>query len=230
MPTKLPSLKEMVEAGVHFGHKKQRSNPRFKKYIFCLRDGVHIINLEKTEELLEEALEFLTQVAKSGKTILFVGTKKQVKKAVEEAAKKTGMPYVTERWLGGMLTNFETVRKSIKHLNNLEAKKTSEEYKGFTKHEKNKIDEEIEKLHKNFDGIIKMEKQPDALFIVDAEEEYNAVNEARKMKIPVAAICDTDTNPDKVNFPIPANDDAVKSVELMVNLIGDAVLDAKNSK
>jgi len=227
MPANIPTLEEMIKVGAHFGHKRQRSYPKAKKYIFCQRDGIYIINLEKTQELLKSALEFLTLSAKHGKTILFVGTKKQAKKIVEESAKKVGMPYVTERWLGGTLTNFATVRRSIKYLHELEDKKSSEEFKAFTKHERTKIEEEIKKLHKVFDGILKMEKLPDLMFVLDASKENNAVQEAIKKEIPVVAICDTNANPDIIDYPVIANDEAVKSIEMMVNLITEAVLEGK---
>lgn len=227
---KLPTLKEMVEAGVHFGHKRERSCPKAKKYVFCLRDGIFIIDLEKTSDLLKSALEYLEKSAKEGKTILFVGTKNLAKKTVTESAKKSGMPYMTERWLGGTLTNFETIRRSIKYLKDIEDKKNSEEYNNYTKHEKAKLDEEIEKLHRTFDGIIAMDKLPDVLFVFDAEEESNAVKEAKKRNIPIVAVCDTNANPDLVDYPIIANDEALKSIELIMNLVTDAVLEGKKGK
>lgn len=225
---KLPTIEEMFEAGVHFGHKKERSHPRSKKFVFTIRNGIFVINLEKTLDLLKEAMEYLSKISKEGKTILFVGTKRQTKKIVEEVAKKCGMPYVSYRWLGGTLTNFETVRKSIKHLEELEKEKESEEYKVYTKKEKLKLDEEITKLHQTFDGILEMKNMPDCLFVVDAAEEDNAINEARIKEIPVVAVCDTNANPNKVDFPIPANDEAAKSIEMMVNLAQEAILDSKN--
>ena len=228
MSVKLPTLKEMIEAGIHFGHKRERSYPKAKKYIFGLRDGIYIIDLEKTSELLESALSFLTKTVGEGKTILFVGTKKQAKKSVEESAKKTGMPYMTERWLGGTLTNFETVRRSIKHLSGLEDKKNIEEYKTYTKHERAKLEEEVAKLHRVFDGIIKMEKMPDVVFVFDTAKEDNAVKEAIKKGIPIVGICDTNANPELIDYPIIANDEALKSVELIINLITDAVMEGKN--
>lgn len=227
---KLPTLKEMVEAGLHFGHKRERSNPKAKKYIFCLRDGIFIIDLEKTSVLLESALNFLTKSAKEGKKILFVGTKKLAKKAVEESAKKTEMPYMTERWLGGTLTNYETVRCSIKYLKDIENKKDSDEYQSYTKHEKAKLDEKIKKLHNTFDGILSMDKLPEVLFIFDAEEESNAVKEAIKKNIPIVAVCDTNSNPDLVDYPIIANDEASKSIQLIMNLVTEAVLEGKKGK
>lgn len=227
---KLPTLEEMIEAGVHFGHKKQRSYPKAKKYIFGLREGINIIDLEKTVESLEVALEYIKKNAKAGKTILFVGTKSQAKSIVEEAAKKVGMPYVTERWLGGTLTNYETIRKSIKHLEDLEKNKKSEEYEKLTKKEKLDIEEEIIKLHKIFDGILNLKGMPDIMFVADAAEDYNAVNEAIVKEIPIVAVCDTNANPDKIDYPIPANDDAVKSIEMIVNLVRDAVAEGKEGK
>lgn len=229
MAVKLPSLEEMLNAGVHFGHKKQRSYSKAKKYIFCLRDGINVIDLEKTQILLKEALDYLTKSTKEGKVILFVGTKRQAKKIVEDAAKKTGMPYITHRWMGGMLTNFETVRKSIKKLEELEKKKSSDEYSALTKQEKAKIEEEVLKLHKIFDGIINMDKMPDILFIVDAVHEDIAVLEALTKEIPIVAICDTDANPDRIDYPIIANDDAVKSLQMIIGLVENAILEGKSA-
>ena len=230
MSPTMPKLKEMIQAGMHFGHKRQRSYPKAKRYIFCIRDGIYIINLEETVKQLETAIDYVNKLAKSGKTILFVGTKKQGQKIMEEAAKKCEMPYMTKRWLGGTLTNFETIRKRIKYLNELERKKETEEYKDLTKQEKLIIDEEAAKLHSIFDGIFKMEKMPDALFVLDAAEEDNAIKEAIIKEIPVIAICDTNSNPDIIDYPIVANDEAVKSIEMIVNLVADAILEGKKEK
>lgn len=226
----LPTLEEMLKVGVHFGHKKQRSHPKAKKNIFCLREGIYVIDLGKTQELLKRALDYFSKVTKEGRTILFVGTKKQAKRIVEEAAKKVNMPYITHRWLGGTLTNFETVRKNIKHLEELEKKKESEEYQYFTKKEKLKLDEEIAKLHQIFDGIIEMKKLPDCLFVVDAVEEDIAIKEANKKGIPIVAICDTNANPEKVDYPIPANDEALKSIEMMVGLVAEGILEGRKNQ
>lgn len=226
----IPTLEEMLKAGVHIGHKKERSYPKSKKYTFCVREGVYVIDLEKTQEMLKAAAEFLTKSVKEGKNILFVGTKRQIKSIVENVAKEAGMPYISERWLGGTLTNFETVRRNIKHLEELENLKKSDEYKNYTKHEKLKIDEEIEKLNKIFAGILKMDKLPDILFVVDSVEEENAVKEAIKKEIPIVAVCDTNANPDIIDYPIPANDDALKSVELIVKFIGNVIKETKKMK
>jgi len=224
---KLPTLVEMLDAGVHFGHKKQRSYPRARKYTYCLRDGIYVINLDLTLEKMQEALDFLSKSANEGKTILLVGTKNQAKSVIVETAKKTEMPYVSNRWLGGTLTNFETIRKSIKYLEELEKLVGSDEFKAFTKNERMKTEKEIKKLHHTFDGILTLSKLPDVLFALDAKEEDIAIAEAIKKNIPVVAVCDTDADPDKVDYPIPANDDALKSIEMIVNLIGEAIIEGK---
>ncbi|OGD66632.1 30S ribosomal protein S2 [Candidatus Berkelbacteria bacterium RIFCSPHIGHO2_12_FULL_36_9] len=223
----LPTLEEMMDAGVHFGHKKQRSHPKSKKNIYCLRDGIYVIDLEKTQKLLETALGFLTDSIREGKTILLVGTKKQVQGLIQEVGQKTSMPYICNRWLGGTLTNFETIKKSIKYLEELERKKDSEEFKALTKNERMKIEKEIQKLHQTFDGILNMNKMPDVMFVVDAKNEDIAILEAVKKEIPLVAICDTDANPDKIDYPIPANDDAVKSLKMIIKLVEGAILEGK---
>lgn len=225
----MPTLIELLEAGVHFGHKKERSHPKMKNYIFSIREGVYIIDLDKTRELLKEALDFLKKQAEEGKTILFVGTKRQAKDLVEKTAINSGMPYVTHRWLGGTLTNFETVSKSIKELESLEAKIKSPEYEALTKKEKKVINDRIEKLQMVFGGIREMKNLPDVVLVIDAHREKLAVDEASKMGIKVVALADTDANPEKIDYLIPSNDDAAKAVELVMNEVS-SVLGVKKGK
>lgn len=214
MPT--PTLTELLEAGAHFGHKKERSHPRAKKFTFTIRDGVYVIDLEKTVEQLKLSIDYLQKALQDGKTILFVGTKRQAKEAVKKTAESLGMPYITERWLGGMLTNFETISKNLKQLEKLEELVKSEDFQKFTKKERRRIEEKIAKILVVFSGLRKMNKLPDVLFIVDAAKESVAVAEARKMNIPIIGICDTNANPDLINWPIPANDDSEKALQLIL--------------
>lgn len=216
-------LKQLLEAGCHFGHQSRRWNPAMSKYIYSTRDKVHIFDLAKTKEGLEKACEFLRGVVKGGGTILFVGTKRQAKEIVTEAAKKAGMPYVTERWLGGMLTNFNQAGKSLRRLKDLKEQKERGELKKYTKKEQLLLDREIAKLERFFGGISQMARMPDAVFVVDTHKEEVAVKEANIMKIPVVGIVDTNGDPDLVDYVIPANDDAVKSIELVVNEITEAI-------
>ena len=220
---KVPSLSEMLEAGVYFGHKKERSHPRAKSFIYTLRNGVYVINLEMTQELLAEALKFLEKTASEGKTILFVGTKPQAKELIKKTAEELQMPYVTFRWLGGTLTNFETIKKNIDSLKKLEEEVSSEEFKKLTKKEKALKQEKLDKMHKVLDGISSLKKLPDALFIIDTNHERIAVSEARKKEIPTVGICDTNSNPDIIDYPIPSNDDAVSAIEMILKLVADAI-------
>jgi small subunit ribosomal protein S2 len=220
---KTPTLKELFENKLHFGHKKEYSDPRAKQYIFGIRDGVYIIDLEKTLLELNKALEFLAKMVKENKTILFVGSKKQAKGVIEKVAKNAKMPYISWRWLGGTLTNFETIQKNIKRLESLEEQTKPENSDKFSKKDLTKMKKELEKMKKFFDGIRALKKLPDCLFVVDAVYEKNAVAEANKLKIPVVAICDTNANPKIIDFPIPANDEANSSVEFIVNLVGEAI-------
>jgi small subunit ribosomal protein S2 len=219
----MPNLMEMLEAGVHFGHKKERSHPRAKDYIFTLREGIYVIDLEKTLSMLEDAVNFLKKEASLGKTILFLGTKRQAKDIIKNIAEKTNMPYVTKRFLGGTLTNFETIQKNITQMENLEAKMKAPEFEELTKKEKKIITDKHQKLFITYDGIRSMKKMPDVLFVIDAGKEALAIAEANKMEIPVVAITDTDANPDKISYPIPANDDAPKSIDLIMKIIEEAI-------
>jgi len=223
----MPTLTELLEAGTHFGHKKEKSFPRAKQFTYTIRDSVYIINLEKTLEQLEEAIKYLKKEISSGKTVLFLGTKMQAKEAVKKIATNLNMPYMTERWPGGMLTNFETIYKSLKTLADLEAQVKSPEFSAFTKKERKRIEEKISKLNSVFDGIKDLKKVPDILFVVDTAKESVGVLEARKINIPIVGICDTNANPDLIDIPIPANDDSQNSIKLILENIEEGVKENK---
>jgi small subunit ribosomal protein S2 len=214
---------EMLEAGVHFGHLKRKWNPNMAPYIFMERNGIHIIDLYKTQAKLEEAAKAMKQIAKSGRRILFVATKKQAKDIVAEMAKKVNMPYVTERWPGGMLTNFATIRKAVRKMAAIDKMMTTSSWKNLSKRERLQVTRERAKLEKNLGSIADMARIPAALFIVDINKEKIAVAEARKLNIPIFAMVDTNTDPNLVDFPIPANDDASKSIALILNVVTSAV-------
>jgi small subunit ribosomal protein S2 len=221
------TIKDLLEAGVHFGHQTRRWNPKMKDYIFGERNGIYIIDLQKTHRLLQDALQFAQDVALQGRTILFIGTKRQAQEAVAEEAQRCGMPYVTERWLGGLLTNFTTVRRSLERLRDLEgtldgALDTQRER--LTKKELARLEKERVKLEKNLSGIKTMKTVPDTVFVIDTRREAIAVAEARKLKIPVIGILDTNCDPDEVDVPIPGNDDALRAIRLFAGRIADAVL------
>ncbi len=220
-------MKELLEAGVHFGHQAKRWNPKMGKYIFTKRMGIHIIDLQKTVKAAEKAYEFIFDYASKGKTILFVGTKKQARKSVEEAAQKCEMPYVTLRWLGGMLTNFPTIRKSIDKLKRLEKILDSEDKGNLIKKEILTLTREKTKLENVFNGIKNMTKLPDALFIVDTSKEEIAVHEAKNLGIPIIGIVDTISDPTTIDYPIPGNDDAIRAISLFANMAADAVIEGK---
>ncbi len=224
---KTPTILELLQAGVHFGHQKGRWHPKMKPYIFTERNGVHIIDLEKTIELLEKAAEFASKVAKNGGVILFVGTKKQGQKIIEKYAKESGMPFITERWVGGLFTNYATVSKLIKKLRSLKEQRDSGALAKYTKKEQVMIGKEIERLHKMVGGLENMTKMPEAVFILDVKKEKTAVAEARKRKVPIIAFCDTNINPEILTYPIPANDDAVNSIELIIKVIAEAIKEGK---
>jgi len=210
------TIKQMLEAGVHFGHQTRRWNPKMKRFIFGERNGIYIINLEITLSALERALTFLKEIALSGRDILWVGTKKQAKQSLSEAAVSCGMPYVNERWLGGMLTNFDTVRKSIRRLDTIDKMEEDGSFEFVSKKEVGSLKKEREKLKKNLEGIRKMRKLPEAVFVIDSNNEEIAVREARKLGIPVVALIDTNCNPDVIDYPIPGNDDAIRAVKLFL--------------
>ncbi len=228
------TFEELLDAGCHFGHLKRKWNPNMAPYIFMERNGIHIIDLYKTQAKMDEAANALCQLAKSGKRILFVATKKQAKDVVSELAQKVNMPYVTERWPGGMLTNFATIRKAVKKMTGIDKMITSDAFKSLSKREKLQIEREREKLEKNLGSIADLSRLPSALFVVDIMKEHIAVAEARKLNIPTFAIVDTNTNPNLIDFPIPANDDASKSIALivgkMVEAIEEGINERKNNK
>jgi small subunit ribosomal protein S2 len=218
-------LTDLLNAGSHFGHLTRRWNPKMKPFIFMERNGIHIIDLKKTQELLEAACSAMTQIVGDGKRVLFVGTKKQASIVVEEEAKRCNQFYVADRWLGGMLTNFTTIRKSVKRLTNIEKMESDGTYDKITKKETLVLDREKEKLHKVLSGVVEMTRLPGALFVVDIKKEEIAVAEARRLGIPVFAIVDTNCDPLMVDYPIPANDDAIKSIQTITRLIADAAIE-----
>jgi small subunit ribosomal protein S2 len=221
--SKTPDLMTMLKSGVHFGHQQAKRHPKMEPYIFTQKSGFHIINLELTQEKLVEALEFVKKVVTNGGTILFLGTKKQAQPIITKYAKECGMPYITERWLGGTLTNFPEIKKLIKKYIDLKKKKQTGQLDKYTKKEKLEFDREIEKLDKIVGGIETLTKTPDAVFICDIKKEKTALKEAISKNIPIVAMCDTNTDPTKVTYPIPANDDAVKSIEMFTSLVAEAV-------
>jgi len=223
-------MKELLEAGVHFGHQTKRWNPKMKEYIFGQRNGIYIIDLGKTVKLFREALEFVTNLAAEGRTILFVGTKRQAKDVIAEEAQRCGMYYVNERWLGGLLTNFATIQRSLGRLRDLEAMSTDGRYDTLSKKEIARNEKERKKLQKNLEGIRGMSRLPDAVFIVDSKKEQIAVDEARKLKIPVIGIVDTNCDPDEVDFIVPGNDDALRAIRLFASKIAEAVMSGRGMK
>lgn len=220
-------ITQLVEAGAHFGHLTRRWNPKMKPYIFMEKNGIHIIDLKKTQKYLVEAAEELTKHVAEGKKVLFVGTKKQAKNVIETEARRCGQNWVSERWLGGMLTNFATIRKSVKRLSNIEKQETDGTFDKITKKERLFLTREKDKLKKVLEGVETMSKLPGALFIVDIKKESIAVQEAHRLNIPVFAIVDTNCDPDVVDYLIPANDDAVKTIEIITNYMADAVLEGE---
>ncbi|MBE0650199.1 MAG: 30S ribosomal protein S2 [Bacteroidales bacterium] len=224
------SFEEMLEAGVHFGHLRRKWNPNMAPYIFMERNGIHIIDLYKTQAKMEEAANAMKQIAKSGRKILFVATKKQAKDIVADTVKKINMPYVTERWPGGMLTNFATIRKAVRKMNSIDKMMTTSSWKNLSKRERLQVTRERAKLEKNLGSIADMSRIPAALFIVDINKEKIAVAEARKLNIPTFAITDTNTDPTLIDFPIPANDDASKSISLILNVVVSAITDGLSER
>jgi len=217
-------IRQLLEAGVHFGHQTKRWNPKMKKFIFGERSGIYIIDLQQTAQRLKAACEFLKDLASKGKFALFVGTKKQAKEVVGFEGSRCGMFYVNERWLGGTLTNFETVRKSVKRLHEMEALRAPESSAALSKKERSTLDKEIARLTKKLSGIVQMKNLPSVLIVVDPKKEENAVAEARRLDIPVIALLDTNCDPEDIDFPIPGNDDALKSIKFVVSLLADNVL------
>ncbi|HEV2826273.1 MAG TPA: 30S ribosomal protein S2 [Pyrinomonadaceae bacterium] len=222
-------MKELLEAGVHFGHQVRRWNPKMKEYIFGERNGIYIIDLQKTQRMFRDALAFVsTAIAEDkGKTVLFVGTKRQAQDAVREEAERAGQYYVNQRWLGGLLTNFQTVQKSIKRLKDLEAMQTDGRYEKLTKKERIKLDREREGLNKNLSGIKSMNRLPDIVFIIDVRKEEIAVAEANRLGIPIVAVVDTNCSPEGIDYVIPGNDDALRAVRLFASRIADSIVEGQ---
>ncbi|MFN8555870.1 MAG: 30S ribosomal protein S2 [Dehalococcoidia bacterium] len=221
----LVSMKQLLEAGVHFGHQTRKWNPRMRRFIFTERNGIHIIDLQQTVQRLGSAYDFVRDLVANGGTVLFVGTKKQAQEAIETEAKRAGMPYVNNRWLGGTLTNFQTIQSRIDHLVRLENARARGDFEVLPKKEQLKIDEEIVRLNRHFGGIKEMTRIPTAMFIVDPPKERNAVMEALRMKVQIVAMCDTNSDPDEVDYPIPSNDDAIRAVKLLTGKMADACLE-----
>jgi small subunit ribosomal protein S2 len=223
----LPSIVEMLQAGVHFGHQVSRWHPKMKPYIFTQRNGVHVINLEKTRQILAETLETVKKMASEGKVILFVTTKPQAKEIVKSAAEKCGTPYLTTRWIGGMITNFKEIQKLINKYNRLTAEKESGELEKYTKKEQLDIAKQLEKMGLYLGGLKELKKLPDVIFVPALQREKTAVTEAGKVGVEIVGVCDTNANPEKANYIIPANDDGVRSIEMIVNLVSEAVSEGK---
>ncbi len=220
-------IKELLEAGVHFGHKTSRWNPKMKKFIFGERSGIYIIDLEKTEECINKARDFLLEITSKGEIVLFVGTKRQAQEVVHQEALRCGMYYVTERWPGGMLTNYGTIKKSINRLKEIENMRENGIFDKLTKKEVAHLEKELSKLKKNFSGIAQMERMPKAIFIVDTKKEETAVMEANRLSIPVIGLIDTNSNPDLIVYPIPGNDDATKSIHTVTKLLADSIIEGR---
>jgi len=220
---KIPSLDELAEAGVHLGHCSNKRAPEMEPYICGLKSTIHIIDLEKTAQKLEEALNFLCQKISEGATVLFVGTKPSAKDTIKKYAEANGIPYINQHWLGGTLTNFSSILKLIENLNKMNQEKEQEKWEKYTKKERLQMDREIERLERMVGGIKNLNKKPEVIYLIDLQREKTAIKEAKRCKIPVIAMVDTNSNPNLVNWPIPANDDAIKSIELITKKISEAV-------
>ena len=224
------AMKQLLEAGVHFGHQTRRWDPKMAEYIFQARNGIHIIDLQKTSKKLDEAYSFMKEQAEEGKTVLFVGTKKQAQECVKEAAEKSGMYYVDQRWLGGILTNFGTIRKRIDRLNELETMQEDGTFDVLPKKEVIILKKEMEKLQKNLGGIKDMKEMPGVMFVVDPKKERIAILEARKLGIPVVGLVDTNCNPEDVDYAIPGNDDAIRAVKLIADVMANAIIEGRQGE
>ena len=224
------AMKQLLEAGVHFGHQTRRWDPRMAEYIFQARNGIHIIDLQKTSKKIDEAYEFLREQSEEGKTVLFVGTKKQAQDCMKEAAEKCGMYYVNQRWLGGMLTNFATIEKRIQRLNELEKMEEDGTFEVLPKKEVTLLRKEMDKLNKNLGGIKDMTEMPGVIFVVDPKKERNAILEARKLNIPTIGLIDTNCNPNDVDYAIPGNDDAIRAVKLIADCMANAVIEGRQGE
>lgn len=224
------TMKSLLESGVHFGHQVKRWDPRMKKYIFAERNGIHIIDLQKTIAAIKDSYEAVRKIVSSGKSVLFVGTKKQAQQAIQKEAERCGMYYVNNRWLGGMLTNFSTIKKSLQRLKKIEKMEVDGTFDNLTKKEVSSLQKEKAKLEKNLGGVKDMKELPGVIFIIDTHKEQNAVAEALRMKIPVVAVVDTNCNPEGITYPIPGNDDAIRAISLFTSVIANAVLEADNEQ
>ena len=224
------AMKQLLEAGVHFGHQTRRWDPKMAEYIFQARNGIHIIDLQKTSKKIDEAYDFMRSQAEEGKKVLFVGTKKQAQECMKEAAEKSGMYYVNQRWLGGMLTNFGTIRKRVERLNELETMQEDGTFDVLPKKEVILLKKEMEKLEKNLGGIKEMKEIPGVLFVVDPKKERIAILEARKLNIPVVGLIDTNCNPEDVDYAIPGNDDAIRAVKLIADVMANAIVEGRQGE
>ncbi|MCL5784800.1 MAG: 30S ribosomal protein S2 [Patescibacteria group bacterium] len=226
---KLPTLQELLEAGVHFGHQVRRGHPRMRPYIYGAREGVHVIDLTQSEKYLKEAAEFVYNLGKEGRVLLFVGTKKQAQPIIEEFAKELGAPYLAERWMGGFLTNFEQMQKNIKRLKEYLEQKKKGELSKYTKKEQLLLERKMGKLEKDFAGVMDLAKLPDVIFVVDAVSDNIAIREAKRLNIKVVAIADSNSDPTQIDYPIPGNDDAIKSIKILVGAVASAYGEGKKS-
>ncbi len=221
------SMKQLLEAGVHFGHQTRRWNPKMRPFIFTERNGIHIIDLQQTVTRLNEAARFVSSLTANGEHILFVGTKKQAQDTIKEEAERSGQYFVNQRWLGGMLTNYQTIQARIRYMRDLEARKERGEFEQLPKKEAQHLNDELERLERTLGGIKDMRRLPGAVFVVDTKKEHTAVLEARRLEIPVIALADTNTDPDEMDYPIPANDDAIRAVRLLCEKMADAALEGR---
>ena len=224
------AMKQLLEAGVHFGHQTRRWDPRMAEYIFQARNGIHIIDLQKASKKIDEAYEFIKEQVEEGKTVLFVGTKKQAQECMKDAAEKSGMFYVNQRWLGGMLTNFDTIQKRIQRLKDLETMEQDGTFDVLPKKEVILLRKEMEKLEKNLGGIKEMDKLPGVIFLVDPKKERIAILEAKKLNIPIVGLVDTNCNPEELDYPIPGNDDAIRAVKLIADVMANAIIEGKQGE
>ena len=224
------AMKQLLEAGVHFGHQTRRWDPKMAEYIFQARNGIHIIDLQKTSKKIDEAYAFLKEQAEEGKTVLFVGTKKQAQECVKEAAEKSGMYYIDQRWLGGMLTNFDTIRTRVQRLKDLEKMQEDGTFDVLPKKEVILLKKEMEKLERNLGGIKNMEEIPGVIFLVDPKKEHIAILEAKKLGIPVIGLVDTNCNPEEVDYAIPGNDDAIRAVKLITDVMANAIIEGRQGE
>jgi len=224
------TMRQLLETGVHFGHQTRRWNPKMAPYIYTSRNDIHVIDLQKTLGYINKAYDYIKEEVAKGATVLFVGTKKQAQAAIEEEAKRCEMPYICNRWLGGMLTNFETIKKSIKRMEEIEGWKESGLFNAFVTKEQSVLNKKLSKLHYHFDGIKDMKNLPDIIFIVDTHKEEIAVHEANVLNMPIIGIVDTNCDPDLVSHPIPANDDAIRTIKLLVSIVANAIIEGKKSR